>query len=252
VSILPFAKDVNADPANYTRSWIDWAGSSDTWDENNGTCSKSSYHTKSSCSSHSGSWTPKNHNVWNGCVMDRDQNYDTSNAAPLAGSTLFPAEQYSYCPVPLMGLSYDWTALNAKIDAMTPAGGTNQAIGLQWGFQSLTNAPLIVPPMDPNYQYQNIIILLTDGLNTQDRWYGNGTTQSPQVDARQQILCNNIKAANIMIYTVQVNTDGDPTSTLLQQCATDPSKFFLLTSADQIVTTFDTIGTSLAKLHLAR
>ena len=30
--------------------------------------------------------------------------------------------------------------------------------------------------MDPNYQYQKVIILLSDGLNTQDRWYGNGST----------------------------------------------------------------------------
>ena len=106
--------------------------------------------------------------------------------------------------------------------------------------------------MDPNFQYQQIIILLTDGLNTQDRWYGNGSTPSPQVDARQQILCNNIKAAGITIYTVQVNTDGDPTSALLQQCASDASKFFLLTSANEIVTTFGAIGTSLAQLHLAQ
>ena len=184
--------------------------------------------------------------------MDRDQNFDTTNAAPVAGSTLFPAEQYSYCPVPLMGLSYDWAALNAKIDAMTPKGGTNQAIGLQWGFQSLTAAPLTISPMDPNYKYQKVIVLLTDGLNTQDRWYGNGSSPSPQVDARQQILCSNIKTAGITIYTVQVNTDGDPTSTLLQQCATDSNKFFLLTSANQIVSTFDTIGTSLQPLYVSK
>ena len=106
--------------------------------------------------------------------------------------------------------------------------------------------------MDPSYQYQQIIILLTDGLNTQDRWYGNGSTPSSQVDARQQILCSNIKAAGVTIYTVQVNTDGDPTSTLLQQCASDPNKFFLLTSANEIVTTFATIGTTLQQLHLAK
>ena len=188
VSIIPFAKDVNVDPANYNQPWINWSGSSDTWDENNGTCSNHSYTTKGACTSHNKIWTPKNHNTWNGCVMDRDQNFDTTNAAPVAGSTLFPAEQYSYCPVPLMGLSYDWAALNAKIDAMTPKGGTNQAIGLQWGFQSLTAAPLTIPPMDPNYKYQQAIVLLTDGLNTQDRWYGDGSTPSSQVDARQKFF----------------------------------------------------------------
>jgi len=47
-----------------------------------------------------------------------------------------------------------------------------------------------------------------------------------------------IKVAGITLYTVQVNTGGDPTSTLLQNCATDPGKFFLLTFASGIITTF--------------
>jgi len=49
-----------------------------------------------------------------------------------------------------------------------------------------------------------------------------------------------------------VNTGGDPTSTLLQNCATDSTKFFLLTSASQIITTFNTIGTNLTKLRIAQ
>jgi uncharacterized protein YegL len=261
VSIVPFAKDVNVDPVNYNQSWVKWSGSTDTWDENNGTCSNHNYLTKSSCTSSGKTWTPSNHNTWTGCVMDRDQNYDTTNAAPTTGTpaTLFPAEQYSaYCPTPLMALSYSWTALSSKIDAMQPNGGTDQAIGLQWGWQSLTAAPFTIPTMDPLYTYQQVIILLTDGLNTQDRWYGDGSTQSPQVDARQQILCNNINAAGITLYTVQVNTDGAPTSTLLQNCAgskgkyPDSSKFFLLTSSTEIITTFGQIGTALSNLYVAK
>jgi Flp pilus assembly protein TadG len=249
VSIIPFVKDINAGASNYNATWIDWTD----WDAANGTCSNTTYTSKSSCTSHGKTWTPKNHNTWNGCITDRDQNYDTTNTSPTAGA-LFPAEQYSYCPQQVMGLTYDWTALNSKIDAMSPNGNTNQAIGLVWGWQSLTNAPFTVPAKDPNYQYQDIIILLTDGLNTQDRWY---TTQS-SIDARQQIACNNINAAGITLYTVQVNTGGDPTSTLLQNCAgspgkyPDPSKFFLLTSSNEIITTFNTIGTSLQKLYLAK
>jgi Flp pilus assembly protein TadG len=243
VSIIPFSKDVNAGASNYSQSWIDWTD----WEEVNGTCSSTSYTTKTSCTSHSKTWTPKNHNTWNGCVNDRDQNYDTLNTSPTTGAK-FPAEQYSSCPVQVMGLSYDWTSLNNKIDAMSPAGNTNQAIGLAWGWQSLTNAPFSVPAKDPNYQYREIIILLTDGLNTQDRWY---TTQTA-IDNRQAITCTNIKATNITIYTVQVNTSGDPTSNLLKQCATDANKFFLLTSSSQIITTFESIGTSISQLHLAK
>ena len=223
VSIIPFNKDVNVGSSNYTQSWLRW----DLWEAANGSCSSWSYTTQSSCTSHGKTWTPANHNTWNGCVTDRDQNFDTTNDAPIAGSTLYPAEQYSSCPTSLMGLSNDWTPLSNKITAMQPVGNTNQAIGLQMGWQSLTAAPFTIPAMDPNYKYSQVIILLTDGLNTQDRWYTNASS----IDARQQKTCDNIKAAGITIYTVQVNTGGDPTSTLLQNCASDPSKFFLLTSS---------------------
>ena len=66
---------------------------------------------------------------------------------------------------------------------------------------------------------------------------------------RTQKACDNIKAAGITLYTVLVMSGN---STLLQNCATDPTKYFALTSADQIVTTFDKIGGQLAKLHISR
>jgi len=258
VSIIPFTKDVNVDPVNYTQSWVRW----DLWDEVNGTCSQSKYTNKTDCEARNNkTWTPNNHNTWNGCVTDRDQNpsaagWDTTNTAPSTGTsgTLFPAEQYDLCPVAMMGLSYDWTALGNKITAMQPNGNTNQAIGLQWGWQSLTSAPFTIPSMDSNYRYQQVIILLTDGLNTEDRWY----TDQASIDARQQLTCNNINAAGITLYAIQVNTGGDPTSTLLQNCAgspgvyPDPGKFFLLTSSDEIISVFNRIGTAISQLHIAR
>jgi len=39
---------------------------------------------------------------------------------------------------------------------------------------------------------------------------------------------------------------------MLQNCASDSNKFFLLTSADQIVTTFQQIGTNLTQLRVAK
>jgi Flp pilus assembly protein TadG len=243
VSVIPFNKDVNVDATNASASWLRW----DLWDAANGSCSNSYYHSQGSCTSHGAVWTPASHSTWNGCVTDRDQNYDTTNDAPTAGATLYPAEQYSSCPTQLMGLSNDWTALSNKIDAMQPNGNTNQAVGLQMGWQSLTAAPFTIPALDPNYHYTQAIILLSDGLNTEDRWYSNASS----IDARQKKTCDNLKAAGIVVYTVQVNTGGDPTSSLLQNCASDSSKFFLLTSSTQIVTTFNQIGTALSNLRLA-
>ncbi len=243
VSIVPFSKDVNVGAGNYNETWLRW----DLWEAANGSCSSSNYSTQSSCTSHNKKWTPASHSTWNGCVTDRDQNFDTTNDPPLAGATLYPAEQYDSCPASAIQLSNDWTSLGSKIDAMQPNGNTNQAIGLQMGWQTLTAAPFTVPAMDTNYKYNQVIILLTDGLNTEDRWYSSQSS----IDTRQQKTCDNIKNAGITLYTVQVNTGNDPTSTLLKNCASDSSKFFLLTSSTEIITTFNQIGTALSNLRLS-
>jgi Flp pilus assembly protein TadG len=255
VSIVPFAKDVNVGTSNSSASWLDFTN----WDAANGTnvqtgqnCTTNQWGHQSCTPTYT--WTPAAHSTWNGCVTDRDQNSDTTNTT----GALFPAEQYNACPAALVPLSYDWTALGKTIDAMTPNGGTNQAIGLAWGWQSLTQtSPLNAPSEDPNYTYQHIVIILSDGLNTQDRWYGNGSQHSTQVDARQKIACDNMKTGGITIYAVQVNTDNEATSTVLQYCAGnqagigDKNKFFLLTTPNQIVTTFNTIATGLTRLRIA-
>jgi len=89
---------------------------------------------------------------------------------------------------------------------------------------------------------------MSDGLNTENRWYNNAN----QIDARQLQTCTNAKATGIVIYTGHVNTSGDPMSTLLQQCASSPDKFFHLTSASALVTTFNKISTELSNLRIAQ
>jgi len=248
-----------------------------------GVCSNSSYTTQTNCTNNHATWTwgvwqagvwtlapwtratwtPNDHSTWNGCVMDRDQNYDTLATTPIANdtspSTRFYPDQYSNCPLSLLPMTYDWTALNSKVDAMFPNGNTNQTVGLQWAWQSMSNAaPLNAPAIDTSdgIPTKKIIILLTDGLNTQNRW----TSTQSDIDARMALTCANAKApgSDIVIYTVQVNTGGDPLQTTLRDCASPDStqptgpKFFMLTSGDQVVTTFNQIGTSLSKLRLAQ
>ena len=259
ISIVPFAKDVNMGAGNYNQTWIDWSD----WDVANGTCSNTSYSSRSSCVSNGKTWTPKNHDTWTGCFTDRDQDYDIKNTTPTASntSTLFPAEEYvsgseKYCKVgnapylqPIMPMTYDWSALKTLIDGMEPTGNTNQGIGLAWSWMTLgAGAPFNAPAKDPNYSYRDAIILLSDGLNTQNRWYSNAS----QIDARQKLLCDNAKAAGITLYTIHVNTGGDPTSQVLKYCASSADKFFLITSASQTTSVFNSIGISLSKLRVAR
>ena len=364
VSIVPFVKDVKIDPTGYSASWDNWiywddAAKSDTnsWDANNGTCSKSGYSprsacvaqstcsisgytnqstctgagtcsisgnnsqssctsagacsnpgqtdqksctknnactksaytTKKTCTNNGGTWakgtwtpgvwttgvwtaaiwTPNNHSTWNGCVTDRGTSsppgtsagYDQDVTTPTSSiaATLFPAEQYSACPLAMMGLNYNWTSMRSMVDSMVANGNTNQPIGLVWGWQTLVGGgPFSAPAMDSNYQYQQVIILLSDGLNTQDRWYSSQSSIDNRMydSSTGKGTCANIKAASVTIYTIQVNTGGDPTSTLLQNCASNSSgttdHFFLLTSADQMVATFQKIGTNITKLRVAQ
>jgi len=261
VSIIPFSKNVNVGTSTYTNAnWVDW----EDWEDDNGhdqsttTCTsqKSGRNGKSKkkCSTTT-TWIPDNHNTWNGCITDRDKNYDVTATAPVVGTaaTLFPAEQYDNCPVPMSGLSYDWNKMNSLVNTMKPDGTTNQTIGLVWAWMSLTGGgPFTIPAKDPTYQYQDTNILMSDGLNTENRWDGNGSSQSADVDARMALACTNAKTAGLTVWTIHVNTDGDPTSQILKNCATDNNKFFTVTSSAQIGTVFTTIGSNLSQLRISK
>ncbi len=259
VSIVPFSKNVKVDTSNYNASWVDW----EDWDDDNGhdssttTCTTKktgkSGKLKNKCTTTT-TWVPDNHNTWNGCITDRDKEYDVSGTAPTSSAaTKFPAEQYDSCPVAVKGLSYDWSSMTTLVNSMTPNGTTNQTIGLVWAWMSLTGGgPFTVPAMDSNYKYQQTIVLMSDGLNTENRWDGNGSSQSPQVDARMSLACTNAKAAGLTVYTIHVNTNGDPTSTVLKNCASGPTNFFTVTSSGQLNTVFNQIGTQLSQLRISK
>jgi hypothetical protein len=154
-----------------------------------------------------------------------------------------------------MSLSHDWTSLNNKIDAMVAAGTTNQPIGEQ----SDERAGAAVRheadhhPADGRPEHPR-------PLEHQPSLYRRpraGRLQQHQayIDAREQAVCNNIKGAGITVYTVLVMSGN---SSVLQGCAspdtTAPAgpKYFALTSASQIISTFNSIGINIAKLHMAK
>ncbi len=257
VSIVPFNRDVNIGSSNYAANWIDWT----SWDSANRNCGYGGgsgrhtgngygYFNNGNYNNNGRGCTVANHNTWNGCIMDRDQNYDTLNTTPTTSNpaTLFPADQYNSCPLQLMGLSDDWTALNTEIDSMYAGGNTNQTIGLAWGWQTMTDGdPMNSGPLPQDTK--QVIILLTDGLNTQNRW----TTDQSSIDAREELACDNAKAAGVTIYTVFVDLNGTSgNSAPLQYCASSPSKYFDLTTSGEIVAAFNTIGQQITNLRIAK
>jgi Flp pilus assembly protein TadG len=192
---------------------------------------------------------------WTGCVIDRDQSNDVKDTTPVSGttSTYYPAQNCNSL-TPAMQLSTDWSALHTKVDAMAPvpvnsntgAGYTNVTIGLVWGWHALTsNLPFTGASAPKPGELDKVIVLLTDGQNTRNRW----TTSSSSIDSRTATACINVKAADIKIYTVRV-IDGNVD--LLKSCATQPTMYYDVAQADQLNSAFSSIAQDLTKLRIAK
>ena len=125
-----------------------------------------------------------------------------------------------------------------------PAGNTNVTIGMAWAWQTLSPvAPMNAP--EPQPDLDKVIILLTDGENTQNRW----STSTSSIDSRTQKVCQNAKADNIKVYTVRV-IDGN--GSLLKNCATKPDMYYDVDEADQLNVVFKSIAQNLANLRIAK
>jgi Flp pilus assembly protein TadG len=239
VSIIPFHKEVRVDTAVYTYSgsWLKW----DDWEDQNQDCTGNWWN--QTCS-------PKHKKNWNGCISDRDQPNDASDNAPTGNANKFPARQCSYSPLAtLLPLTSNFTTLNSKIDAMQPNGGTNVAIGLQWAWHSLTAGEPLTQAAAPANDLSKYIILMTDGVATINRWSGNGKDPCPACAERITATCTAVKAAGIRIYTIRV-IEGD--ANVLRSCASDPSMYFDVQNAGQLTSVFNSIGATLAQLHLSQ
>jgi len=259
ISIVPFANEVNMGASAYRNSgFIDWTNWSTTGsNEENYSCG-SSTSAPSRWNNYQGTMrcgtSHNNINNWNGCVMDRGSQAaptgeDLTSTAPSSGNTLFPADQSSYCAQAVQTLTYNWTTLKSLVDNMSPNGNTNQAIGLHHAWLTLLQqSPYNAPAESSSYNYVKAIVLFSDGLNTRDRWYSDASS----IDGRQRQLCDAIKNSGITIYSIQVNTDSDPQSAVLAYCASGASNFFYLTSATQVLSTFNTISTKLSKLRISK
>ena len=135
---------------------------------------------------------------------------------------------------------------------MTPNGNTNVTIGLVWAWHALTTQAPLSEAAAPSPDLDKVIILLTDGDNTESWKNSNNTkvTSQSTIDARTELVCNNIKAANIKLYTIRV-INGD--ATLLKELR-DQSDACITTcqQASQLNDAFASIAQNLANLRIAK
>ena len=186
ISIVPFAKDVNVGASNYNQTWIDWTD----WDAANGNAAPAPPGT--------GAATAR-------ARRGRRPTTTTGPAAsPTATRTTTPRTRRRRAAQRVPGrriclrqrailqaaiaLSAADHAAELRLDdaedarstTLEPTGNTNQGIGMAWALDDADTRAIRSTrrPKDPNYIYKDAIILLSDGFNTQNRWYSNANRRS--------------------------------------------------------------------------
>lgn len=201
------------------------------------------------------------------------------NRAPTATGTN-SSTGYTYGPnsgcqlSPITRLSDDWNGLKSAIDAMVAVGDTNIPLGLMWGWHLLSpNAPFADGRPYGAEKSKKIVVLMTDGENTMGSTSNNnaslynslgyiwqnrlgitsGSTaqRKAAMDGRLTTLCANMKAQDIVIYTVRVEvTSGD--SSVLRGCASSNDKFYDVQDASQLNAVFNAIAGSIENLRILK
>ncbi|WP_162009741.1 TadE/TadG family type IV pilus assembly protein [Methylocystis heyeri] len=173
------------------------------------------------------------------------------------------------------------------------SGGTVISEGLMWAWRTLSpNAPYSDGKAYNTPGVQKVIVLMTDGVNelidngnnstsintpnvsdysaygylgANRLWSANSaqtyTAAATYFDNRLTAACTNAKAAGVKIYTVMFNHAGFLTTaqqnhvtSLLQQCASQPTYAYLATDSVSLNSAFSAIASSAtaAPLHLTK
>ena len=219
-----------------------------------------------------------NYNAWYGTNNNRN-NCETTPAnqvkykSPL-NTSLGPNKQCSQAVTPLTSLKS--TVVNA-VSTLTPNGDTHIGIGAVWAWHMLSptwrglwggemNSSNL--PFDYNTPLMNkVVVIMTDGDNTLSNsahgayWYlsdnklgtTNATVAKTKLNERLATVCSNMKANNIMIYTVAFGTNISTTvKNLLKSCATKPEYYFYSPTGADLQASFQQIGDSLANLRISK
>lgn len=217
-------------------------------------------------------YTSNNDNPWTTTSITDDGTYRQTN--DMAGPNLG-------CPPPILPLTSNRQAILDKIAAFKPVnrGGTLANQGLQagwftlsprwrglWGIASTLPLDYHTPDMT------KAVVLVTDGNN---EWFSYkpqgdytgyqrigdgllGTTSLSQattaIDNRMLVLCTNMKAAGIVLYTITLGASANSaTRTLFQQCASPgPNHYFDSPSTADLQSIFLQIAGQLSNLRIIK
>ncbi len=217
---------------------------------------------------------------WYGCMGSRkhplnvkDEGYFTQIPGIMMKSSGSGDSASWRCPeAPIVELTDTKSLITTGITDMDAAGWTYIPGGLAWGWRVLSNeAPFTSGVPDSEEDTTKVIVLMTDGENTRapEKWTTGATiNHSTEVwghsiqytegaaaiaDPLTAELCENIKAKEIVIFTVAFEIpDGSPVETLMKNCAGNGGLFFDADDSAQLESAFKQIGLSLLNMRLSQ
>lgn len=199
------------------------------------------------------------------CVWEREGIERYTDAGPGPGRWLTPvtpefvasgnywqgnASCNSDIPVPL---THDRTPLLSFIDGMTPGGMTAGHIGTAWGWYLVSPEWNDVwPEGSAALDYDEpdvtkVVILMSDGAYNQTR----PGASNPSSDSQARAICDEMKAAGILIYSVGFNAPPAGQA-VLDYCASAPAFAFRPTTGQQLTENYRMIARDISDLRISR
>ncbi|WP_246679030.1 MULTISPECIES: pilus assembly protein [unclassified Mesorhizobium] len=178
------------------------------------------------------------------------------------------------CPTPVVPLSIDLDKLRTAAAQMQEwnGSGTNVSEGLSWGMRVLSpDAPYTGGAAWKAPNTSKIVVLLTDGENvvfgasnepeksdyTSYGFLSSGRFgSSNQTDAARTVdrwtldVCQKLKAQQVQIYTITLQSDTAANRTLYGKCATDPSNYYAVNDPSKLPNVFQEIARKFTVLQL--
>ena len=211
-----------------------------------------------------------------------------SGTGSWSGQTIGP--NYGCGTASLQRLTTSISTVKTKLNQMVANGNTHIPLGMAWGWHVLSpNAPFADGAAYGTANTIKIVVLVTDGQNTystainnkvcvsgSNAYYcattdnsfysglgyvwqnrlstdsGDYTNPAAALDNRLSKICANMKAQNIVIYTVPVEVTDTGIKSLLQNCATSPDKYIDVASSSQLQAAFTNIAGSISAIRVAQ
>ena len=204
---------------------------------------------------------------WGGCVATTPGNGDLTDTLT-SSNPAWGVLNYN-CASPMQRLTTDVSGLIAQINSLTANDDTYIPEGLIWGWRTLSpNAPF-GDGAAYNSGTKKILILMTDGYNTQQpnpnlqypwsSWaqYGPGGYYNNQgndgtADATLRTTCANVVNSGITVFTIAFEVNNPNIQSILMNCATTPTHYYNATDIVSLSGAFQSIAGSLTQAHLTQ